>query len=323
MPATILGVHALTLPVGTTGERPGSPVAGETRYNTTSATIEYYNGSTWTGLGLQDGSSQATAAPSAAYIKTITGTTTTGLYWIKNSSMSVAVQVYCDMSYDGGGWMMLSYGYTDGTDRGLGNYAMPNLNHDGTAYSYNPTVRASNHGLVASPNSQKSALLIAKASTTFLMAAGSNPSTGGINSYDYVYKFPIPNPSALTFNNHSFWYNSSMTTSTVTVTGLKGDTSSYTRYTITESLGVSWGDAYPIGYGASSSATPKSAVINDGPFFPCVYGGSRGDSAGNGWVASPDLGVNGFTSGTRYESYQGWYRAGSRGNTGGMTIWVK
>ena len=316
MPATILGVDALTLPVGTTGERPGSPVAGMARYNTTTSTIEYYNGSTWTGLGLQDGSSEANAAPSAAYIKAITSTTISGTYWIKNSSMSVAVQVYCDMSYDGGGWMMLSYGYTDGTDRGLGNYAMPNLNHDGTAYSYNPTVRASNHGLVASPNSQKSALLIAKASTTFLMAAGSNPSTGGINSYDYVYKFPIPDPSVLTFENHNVNHSSNQNVATVTVTGLKGETGTYTRYTQNKSLGATWNDAAPTGYGAIPNTNPKSDTWNSGPFFPSIH---RND----GYVSSPDVGVNGFVTGSLYYNFRGWYSATGTGNTGQTSIWVK
>jgi hypothetical protein len=323
MPVTILGENALTLPAGNTAARPGSPSTGETRYNTSTTTIEYFNGTAWVGVGLQDGSSSSTAAPSASYIKTITGTTTTGLYWIKNSSMNVAVEVYCDMSYDGGGWMMLAYGYTDASDRGSANYAIPNLNHDGTVYAYNPTSRASNHGMVSTPALQKSALLIAKASTFFLMAAGNNPSSGGIDAHSYVYRFPIPNPSSLTFNNHTFWYNGNMGTSTVTVTGLKGDSGTWTRYTITESLGASWGDSYPTGYGAISSTSPKSTNINDGPFFPCVFGGSRGDSGGGGWVASPDLGVNGFSSGTRQESYQGWYRPGGRGNSGGMTIWVK
>jgi hypothetical protein len=157
-----------------------------------------------------------------------------------------------------------------------------------------------------------------------IMAAGNNPATGGIDAHAYVYKFTIPSPSSLTFNNHSFSYNSSMTNSSgITVTALKGDSGTYTRYTIVEALGASWGDAYPIGYGLCSSTTPKSTTLNDGPFFPCVYGSSRSDGGGNGWVASPDLGVNGYVSGTRYESYQGWYRVNGRGNSGGMTIWVK
>jgi hypothetical protein len=37
---------ALLIPVGTTGERPGSPVNGQIRYNTTTGAPEWYNSST-------------------------------------------------------------------------------------------------------------------------------------------------------------------------------------------------------------------------------------------------------------------------------------
>jgi hypothetical protein len=329
MPQTVLNPNSLLLPTGNNSARPGSPVAGMTRYNTASSTIEYYNGSAWVGLGLQDGSSESTAAPSAAYIQTVTGTTTSGTYWIKNSSMSVAVQVYCDMSYDDGGYMLLAYGYVGSTGDSSANFNIPNLNHDSTQYSYTPTNRATNHGLVASPNSQKSALLIAKASTTFLMAAGANPSTGGINSYTYVYKFPIPNASALTFNNFGPGYNGSMTVSTVTVTGLKGETGTYTRYTSTQSLGATWGDSYPSGYGAIPNTTPiPTGEWNSGPFFPSIQAGSRssGNNGNQNVVpinSSPDIGVNGFTTGSRSYTYRGWYSATGTDYTGQTSIWVK
>lgn len=324
--------QSFDFPAGTAAQRPvtsssstslKTEYTGAVRFNTDSDTLEYFNGEEWVGIGLLDGSSQANAAPSAAYIKTVTGTTTTGLYWIKTADMAVGIEVYCDMSYDGGGWMMLSYGYTDGGDRTGNARALPNLNHDGSVYSYSPASRASGHGMLPSPNSQKSAVLIAQASSTFLMAMGNNPSSGGIDSHSYVYKFTIPNPSAVTFNNHSYAYNGNMNISTITVNALKGDSGNYTRYTITQALGVSWGDSYPIGYGATSSSNPKSvSPIPDGPYFPSVHGGSS-PGRGGGWIASPDLGVNGYVSGNQYESFEGWYRPSGRGYSGGGTIWVK
>ena len=51
-----------------------------------------------------DGSTSATAAPSARAIKQLTNTTTDGLYWIYIPQVG-ATQVYCDMNTDGGGWM--------------------------------------------------------------------------------------------------------------------------------------------------------------------------------------------------------------------------
>lgn len=35
------------LPVGTTAQRPASPVAGQIRFNTTTSRVEVYNGTSW------------------------------------------------------------------------------------------------------------------------------------------------------------------------------------------------------------------------------------------------------------------------------------
>jgi len=48
--AKIYGTTALTIPVGTTAERPGTPAVGMTRYNSTTNYPEYYNGSSWTSI---------------------------------------------------------------------------------------------------------------------------------------------------------------------------------------------------------------------------------------------------------------------------------
>ena len=51
MPSTILGEHALTLPAGTTAQRPASPTVGMHRFNTTTGTAEYYTGTAWVTFG--------------------------------------------------------------------------------------------------------------------------------------------------------------------------------------------------------------------------------------------------------------------------------
>lgn len=110
------GTGALALPIGTSAQRPSTPIDGHFRKNTTISALEYYDSSSakWLGIGILDGSSYATAAPNASYIKTVTGTTTSGVYWINLPSLG-PTQVYCDMSTDGGGWMMLAYaGSTSG-----------------------------------------------------------------------------------------------------------------------------------------------------------------------------------------------------------------
>ena len=62
-----------------------------------------------------DGSSYDRAAPSAIYIKQLTGTSTSGLYWINIPTVG-PTQIYCimDSNINGGGWM-LSMKATRGT----------------------------------------------------------------------------------------------------------------------------------------------------------------------------------------------------------------
>jgi len=42
---------AVDIPVGTTAQRPSSPTSGNIRYNTTTNSLEFYNGSEWEGTG--------------------------------------------------------------------------------------------------------------------------------------------------------------------------------------------------------------------------------------------------------------------------------
>ncbi len=43
----IVGTNSMLPPSGTTAQRPGSPTAGDFRYNSTETKLEYYNGSDW------------------------------------------------------------------------------------------------------------------------------------------------------------------------------------------------------------------------------------------------------------------------------------
>ena len=43
----ITGTGALKLPAGTSSQRPGSPVAGQLRFNTETNTVEGFNGTEW------------------------------------------------------------------------------------------------------------------------------------------------------------------------------------------------------------------------------------------------------------------------------------
>jgi len=97
----------IQLPVGTTAQRPASPVTGMMRINTsfTPPQLEIYNGTAWrdyrnrfnAGLGLTSSS----AASSAEEILEYNPQAADGLYWI--NVQGTARQIWCDMR--NGGWM--------------------------------------------------------------------------------------------------------------------------------------------------------------------------------------------------------------------------
>lgn len=271
------------------------------------------------------GTTQDNPAPSASAILEVNPSASTGMYWIQNSLMGTPAQVYCDMSYDGGGWMLLAYGYVNSTGDDSANKNIPNLNHNGTQYSYSPTSRASSNGLVSPNGGQQTAVKLTQKSRYIMFAAGSNPSSGGINSYDYVYRMEIPGPTQVTFQNHSFYINSNLTIASVTVNGLKGDVGTWTRWTFVESLGASWSDSFPSGYGFVSNYNVRGWNGDGGPFFPSIHsgegytGGYRPSS--NGYVSLPDVG-NSAGGSTSY-TYRGWYGPTTVNRTGQTSIWVK
>ena len=106
-----------TLPVGLSLDSSTAIISGttsDTSYNvngqSSSVTISSSGTSTPKAFTItkrwRDGATQGQAAPSATYIKTLTGTSTSGYYWISPVAGS-SYYVYCDMSSDGGGWMMM------------------------------------------------------------------------------------------------------------------------------------------------------------------------------------------------------------------------
>ena len=77
--------------------------------------IDWYNINETAGA---DGSSPEKAAESATAIKNLDPSVPDGLYWIKPTGWpSSAIQVYCDMTTDGGGWMMIGYAGTITTSK--------------------------------------------------------------------------------------------------------------------------------------------------------------------------------------------------------------
>lgn len=68
-------------------------------------------GGTYVGGYIKDGGALGTAENPGVSAQAIydSGQTTSGWYYIKTSTMSSAKQVYCNMTDEGGGWMLIAY----------------------------------------------------------------------------------------------------------------------------------------------------------------------------------------------------------------------
>ena len=99
------GTGALTIPKGTTGERP-TAVSGMVRFNTSVGLPEVYTGTDWIYMSALNGSSAETAAPSASVIKALNPAATNGVYWLKFASGSnTAFQAYIIFDKPDGPWV--------------------------------------------------------------------------------------------------------------------------------------------------------------------------------------------------------------------------
>ena len=105
MPSTILGEKAIVIPAGTTAQRP-TPAEGMFRFNTDTGVkaVEHYNGTRWVPHGKSDGSSPESAAISGWHLKQSYSSLSSGTYWIKNDRMPNALQMYVNMTREGGGY---------------------------------------------------------------------------------------------------------------------------------------------------------------------------------------------------------------------------
>jgi hypothetical protein len=99
------GTGALTIPKGTTGQRP-SAVSGMVRFNTSVGLPEVYTGTEWIYMSALNGSSAETASPSASVIKALNPAAPNGVYWLKFASGSnTAFQAYIIFDKPDGPWV--------------------------------------------------------------------------------------------------------------------------------------------------------------------------------------------------------------------------
>ena len=261
-------------------------------------------------------------APNAQAILDAGDSVGSGIYWIQPPGETAPAQTYCDMSFAGGAWMLASYGYvhTPGASKfDKNNKGIPNMNNP-FGFSWLPTQRSSSHGVISLPHG---AVMMANNAHYMIMAAGNNPSTGGINGYTYVYRISLGNnPYNITFANHNR-YNGGrpgrMHVADFVVDALKGESGTYVRYALGEALGVTWTDSYPTGYGFNDKTTP-SATFTRGPFFPSVHSGSGRSPCSRCTPTNYEPDVVG---GSPHYTHHGWFTANGWDKTGQTSVWFK
>ena len=99
----------MTIPQGTTAQRPSSPQAGHIRINTDADKnyVEIYDGTTWYRAS---GTSAGTVGTQASPV-TNTGQLAgqpSGLYWIQPPGQT-SYEMYVDMTRNGGGWVLCAH----------------------------------------------------------------------------------------------------------------------------------------------------------------------------------------------------------------------
>jgi len=99
---TSLGTGAMSMPMGTTAERPANPTKGQMRWNTTIDAFEMWTGTTWYIMLNAGAGTQANPATSGMQLKALG--LPSGVYWINPGAG--ATQMYVDNDRNGGGWVL-------------------------------------------------------------------------------------------------------------------------------------------------------------------------------------------------------------------------
>jgi hypothetical protein len=101
------------LPIGTTAERPASPIDGTIRINTTLSSVEVFYGNVWTSIaGVGIGKSSLAPAASATALQAA-GFSINGNYWINING--TATEVYVDFTLAGGPYILVMVTASTGT----------------------------------------------------------------------------------------------------------------------------------------------------------------------------------------------------------------
>jgi len=276
--AVFSGTTAITIPSGTTAQRPGTPTTGMTRFNTTVNAMEVYNGTTWEVL------TTFTTVPNAPTIGTATAASSTSATVTYTASGSgTAATSFTAVASPGGQTGTVS-------QSGSGTITVSGLT-SGVSYTF--TVYASNAAGNSSSSSASNSITTwtvpgaptigtatATGNTTATVSFTAPASNGGTAITSYT---AVSSPGSITGTL------SQAGSGTISVSGLTAGTSYTFVVYATNSVGNSANSASS----NSITTTNKAPTLN----FAVVAGGGgggrgRGGGGGAGGLQSSTLSVS-------------------------------
>ena len=235
-----------------------------------------------------------------------------GAYWINpySANPNDAIQTYCDMSTDGGGWTLTAYS-SEGSGGGADCPARDRRN-------LFPMNEGGGQFRLDRQNSAASlrAVPIARRSSFMLLARSNlNRYSGNISGQTVATKIRIPDPAVVTLANSSNQAGEDRGQCVrAEITSVLGpDATGADRYWFNRSLGVSWTDTYPTSYGTNGS----DGCMNNtqGPAFATSF---TGRSAPQRYCWPHDDQGGAYTY-----WHRGWYDPTADNRGGSASIWFR